>query len=59
MNLSDKHIINKYSLDIDIFRKNILRQKAFLSLLNNKRIEALSLVMKTKLKTIKDLIVFF
>ena len=58
MMISDKHIVNKYSLDIDIFRKNILRQKAFLSLLNNKRIEALSLVMKTKLKTIKDLIVF-
>ena len=58
MIISDKHIVNKYSLDIDIFRKNILRQKAFLSLLNNKRIEALSLVMKTKLKTIKDLIVF-
>ena len=59
MIISDKHIINKYSLDIEKFRKNILRQKAFLSLLNNKRIEALSLVMKTKLKTIKDLIVFF
>ena len=58
MIISDKHIINKYSLDIEKFRKNILRQKAFLSLLNNKRIEALSLVMKTKLKTIKDLIVF-
>ena len=55
---SDAKILKKYSTSVNKFQKSLFRQKSFIFLLEGQRIKAFKLILKTKLTTIKDIIVF-